>query len=325
VSQHLVRLAMTMKHRAFLVCFCIAAVTGLAAGAGNTIPLSGTVFIGEQGLDISATGVPANTNIVWYGTGGTVGSAPAAVVSVGDPSDFYVSPVLFSGRTGAWFTETGTSPAFFVQEPQISIRVFDVSAGFEITTSTVWVPKGDTIGFQVDNNVYIIATRPGSAGAPITIKIRGPDGVEYSAVDSFSLTNILISSPTYMTGPVWNTGGFANGNYTVWAESTGNDMNDNYPQEGKTMSARVTFLLQSVNPLITPTLTPTTRPTTLPTIATTRTTVPVTMETLPPATVPTTLPTTVPTTVLPTTTPGFGWAVAVTSLGAAALALARKG
>jgi hypothetical protein len=240
--------------------------------------------------------------------------------------DFYVSPALFSGKTGAWFTETGNTLAFYVQEPQISIRVFDVTSGFEVTKSTVWVPKGDTIGFQVDNNVYVIGTtRPGSAGAPITIRIRGPNGVEYSAVDSFSLTNILVNSPTYMTGPVWYTGDYPIGNYSVWAESTGNDMNDNYPQEGKTISAKVTFLMQSVNPLITPTLTPTTRPTTLPTIATTQTTALPTTVTLPPTTIPTTLPTTVPpTTVPPTTAPGFGWAVAVASLGAAALVLARK-
>jgi len=321
---------MTLKHTLLLVCLCLAAVTGLAAAASNTIPPSGTVFIGEQGLDISATGVAANTNIVWYGTSGNIGSAPSAVVFVTDPADFYVSPALFSGKTGAWFTETGNNVAFFVQNPQISIRVFDVTAGFEVTKSTVWVPKGDTISFQVDNNVYIIGTtRPGSAGAPITIRIRGPNGVEYSAVDSFSLTNILVNSPTYMTGPVWYTGDYPIGNYSVWAESTGNDMNDNYPQEGQTISAKVTFLMQSVNPLITPTPTTvrTTTPTTLPTIATTRTTVPVTTVTTPATIIPTTVPTTIPpTTVPPTTAPGFGWTIAVASLGASALVLAaRKG
>jgi len=315
---------MTMKYSVILVCFCMAAVTGLAAAASNTIPPSGTVFIGEQGLDISATGVAANTNILWYGTSGTIGSTPSAVVFVNDPLDFYVSPPLFSGKTGAWFTETGNNIAFYVQNPQISIRVFDVTSGFEVTKSTVWVPKGDTIGFQVDNNVYILANRPGSPGAPITIKIRGPNGVEYSAVDSFSLTNILISSQTYMTGPVWYTGDYANGNYTVWAESTGNDMNDNYPEEGKTISAKVTFLMQSTNPLITPTTVQTTIPTIIPTI-TTRTTLPPTTATLPPTTVPTSMPTTVPATALPTTAPGFGWALVVTSLGAAVLVLARKG
>jgi hypothetical protein len=311
---------MNMRRFLILICCGMVITVGLAAAASNTIPATGTVFLGEEGLDISATGVASNTNIVWYGISGSIGSAPSAVVFVTDPNSFYVSPALFSGKTGAWFTESGNTLAFYVQDPQISIRVFDVSSGFEITKSTVWVPKGDTIGFEVDNNVYILATRQGSTGAPITIRIRGPNGVEYSAVDSFQLTNILISSPTYMTGPVWYTGDYANGTYTVWAESTGNDMNTNYPQEGQTISSQVSFLMQSTNPLITPTTARTTVPTTVPTIVTTQPTLPPTTLTLPPTSPPTTVPTTVP----PTTAPGFGWAIAMLSIGALVLVFRYK-
>jgi PGF-CTERM protein len=316
---------MNVSRLILLVCCCLAGAVVPVIAAENTIPPSGTVFLGEDGLDITATGVTANTNIVWYGTGGSIGSAPSAVVFVTDPASFYVSPALFTGKTGPWFTETGNNLAFYVQNPQISIRVFDITSGFEVTPSTVWVPKGDTIGFQVDNNVYILANRPGSPGAPITIKIRGPDGIMYSAVDSFQLTDILISTPTYMTGPVWYTGDYGNGNYTVWTESTGNDMNTNYPQEGQTISTKVTFLMQSVNPLITPTTVRTTLPTTLPTttVRTTVPTIPPTTLTQPP-TSPSTPPTMIPTTAAPTTTPGFGAIIAVVSMGAVALLLRRK-
>jgi hypothetical protein len=315
---------MNMYRILLLICCCLAGVVVPAIAAENSIPPSGTVFLGEDGLDISATGVTANTNIVWYGTGGSIGSAPSAVVFVTDPASFYVSPALFSGKTGPWFTESGNNLAFYVQNPQISIRVFDITSGFEVTPSTVWVPKGDTIGFQVDNNVYVLASRPGSPGAPITIRIQGPNGIEYSAVDSFRLTDILISTATYMTGPVWYTGDYGNGNYTVWAESTGNDMNTNYPQEGQTISRKVTFLMQSTNPLITPTTVRTTLPTTLPTtVTTTLPTIPTTTLTLPP-TSPTIPPTTVPPTTPPTTAPGFGMIIAVLSLGAVALLFREK-
>jgi hypothetical protein len=327
LHQHLVRLVMNMNHTLFLVFCCLALSTGLASAASNTIPSSGTVFLGEEGLDITATGVASNTNIVWYGTSGSIGSAPSAVVLVPDPTSFYVSPVQFSGKTGAWFTETGNNLAFYIQEPQISIRVFDISSGFEVTKSTNWVPKGDSVGFEVDNNVFIIANRPGSTGAPIDIKLQGPNGVMYSAVDSFPLNDILISSPTYMTGPVWYTGDYGNGTYTAWAESTGNDMNTNYPQEGQTISVKVPFLMQSTNPLITPTTTPTTVTTTLSTIVTTRpTTLPTTL-TLPPTSPPTSPPTTLPTsppTTPPTTAPGFGVIVTLLSLAAAIPVFLRK-
>jgi hypothetical protein len=311
---------MNKEYLLFLVC-CLVIAIAPATAAVTTIPPSGTVFIGEDGLDISATGVPAATNIVWYGIGGTIGTAPSASVFVTDPTSFYVSPALFEGKTGPWFTESGTVLAFYVQEPQISIRVFDETAGFEITKSTIWVPKGDTVGFQVDNTVYILANRPGSPGAPVTIRIRGPDGIEYSAVDGFQLNDIPVNSPNYKTGPVWYTGDYANGDYTVWAESTGNDMNTNYPRDGQTISQKVTFLMQSTNPLITPT--PTTIPTTIPT--TFPTTAPPTTLTPPPTPVPTTVETTVPTTVPPTTTPGFGLAASLIAVaGGLILALNRK-
>jgi hypothetical protein len=300
----------------FLAC-CLAVLVFPVNADVSTIPLSGTVFIGEDDLDISAAGVPAGSNIVWYGTGGAIGSAPAAVVVVTDPASFYVSPVLFEGKTGPWFPESGTVPAFYVQEPQIALRVFDETAGFEITPSTVWVPKGDTIGFQVDNTVYILANRPGSAGAPVTIRIRGPNGIEYSAVDGFALADILVRSPNERTGPVWPTGEYENGNYTVWVESTGNDMQDNYPREGKTISAKVTFLLQSRNPLITPTPTQTPVPPT--TLATVPATVPATPlpTTVQPTTVPaTTVPPTIPPTPAPTPVPGFGPVAVLIALAA---------
>jgi hypothetical protein len=118
---------MNKEYLLFLV-FCLAIAIAPATAAVNTIPPSGTVFIGEDDLDISATGVPVNTNIVWYGTGGTIGSAPSATVFVTDPTSFYVSPVLFEGKTGPWFTESGNVLAFYVQEPQISIRIFDETA-----------------------------------------------------------------------------------------------------------------------------------------------------------------------------------------------------
>jgi len=288
-----------------------------------TIPLSGTVFIGEQGLDITATGALSGARLVWYGTEGSISNAPSAVITVADPTDFYVSPALFTDKTGPWFIETGNTLAFFVQEPQIAIRVFDLSAGFEITKDTVWVPRGDAIGFQIDSSVAELAIRPGSSGAPVTIRIQGPSGVMYSTVDSYKLEDIIISSSPFSTGPVWSTGNFESGNYTVWAESTGNDMNDNYPSEGKTISSKVTFLLQSVNPLITPekttiiTTSPTMPPTTILTTATALTTVETTQQTPP--------PTELPTTITQTTIPGFSTLITVISLVAVlVIALSRR-
>ena len=40
--------------------------------AENTVPVAGTVFLGEQGLDISATGAAAGSQIVYFGPGGSL-------------------------------------------------------------------------------------------------------------------------------------------------------------------------------------------------------------------------------------------------------------
>ena len=293
--------------------------------AVNTVPQAGTVFLGEQGLDITATGATPGSQIVWYGPGGSQTSVPASTLTVDDPSDFYISPVLFGDKTGPWFVIPGNSLAFYVQDPLIEIRVVDETRNFQITKEVTWIPKGDAVGFRVDTNVYEIAKRPGSPGAPITIRIRGSGGVEYSSVDGYQLEDIMISASPFQTGPVWYTGDYESGNYTVWAESTGNDMNLNYKREGKTVTAPVEFVLQSTNPLIT------SSPTTVP--ATSATTV---STTVPPTTVQTSVPTTTtsvtespatpPVTetpsVIPTTTaPGFGIVLSISALAAGIIIL----
>ncbi|MDD1709196.1 MAG: DUF3821 domain-containing protein, partial [Methanoregulaceae archaeon] len=130
---------------------------------------------------------------------------------------------------------------------------------------------------------------------------------------------IMISGSPFQTGGVWFTGDYESGNYTVWAESTGNDMNLNYKREGKTVTAPVEFLLQSTNPLITP------EPTTL--MTTVSTTVPRTIvETQVPTTVVTESPATTPVTEIPTTlpattAPGFGAVLSLAALVTGVLVL----
>jgi hypothetical protein len=290
----------------------------------NTVPQAGNVFLGEQGLDITATGATSGSQLVWYGPGGSPTNVPAATLTVDDPSDFYISPSQFSDKTGPWFITPGNTLAFYVQEPLIEIRVVDETRDFQITKDVTWIPKGDAVGFRIDTNVYELAKRPGSPGAPITIRIRGPDGIEYSSVDGYQLEDIMISGSPFQTGPVWFTSDYESGNYTVWAESTGNDMNLNYKREGKTVTAPVEFLLQSTNPLITPE--PTTVPTTISTTGprtTLQTPVPTTTMTESPAPSPVTeTPTGIPT----TTAPGFGIALSLSALaaGISMLTLRRK-
>lgn len=278
-----------------------------AAADISNIPASGTVFIGEEGIDLTATGVAPGSQIAWYGPGGSVTSTPSATVMVADPTDFYVSPATFAGKTGAWFSLPSNSLAFYVQDPTIEVRIYDYTLRFEITPSSNWLPLGDSAGFRIETNMYEMAKRPGVSGAPVTMRLRGPDGVEYSSLGSYSLQEIPVSTSPQETGAVWNTGSSAypRGTYTVLAECNANGMKDNYPTVGKTVSQEVSFVMQSVNPLI---ATPTTgQPVTVTAATSPPTTGTTTVATTaPPTTHITTLETTMPTTSPPpTTTPGF--------------------
>ncbi len=307
------------------------------ASAGiATIPRAGMTFLGEQDLDLTGTGVTTGGQIAWWGTGVSLSLPPSDIQSVADATRFYIDPSVFADETGPWYTYPGKQLAFYVQSPDLSLRIIDETSGFTVSPNTMWVPKGDFVGFRIDTNLYVMGSRPGSSGAPVTIRIMDQHGVEYSGVvdaagNFQSLSEIPVAHSPFETGGIWYTGDstYTSGFYSVWAECNANGMFDNYGVTGKTTTGQAgmnNVLIQSTNPLITSSVTPsptrTTVPATQTSVATTPpTTVPATTPpTSPPATVTTAPPTTVPPTPVPTTTaPGFGF---ITAIGAGIAAIA---
>jgi hypothetical protein len=220
--------------------------------ACGTIPAGEWVFIGEEGLDVTGAGVTAGSQIAYYGPGGSISSVPAAQVTVADPSSFFVAPSVFSGKTGPWFILPENSLAFYVGDPTLQVRIIDYTTGFEVGRDAAWVPKGDTVGFRIDTNLWVFSHRQDCTGVPLTIEVTGPGGLSFSSLGGFKLGDVIVSSPTIETGPVWPTGSgeFPTGDYTVSVRCEANMMHDNYPVTGKSESEKVRFLLQKVNPLI---------------------------------------------------------------------------
>jgi hypothetical protein len=332
----------------FKICFiaCVIALTFLAMpvlASLNTIPPGGTTFIGEEGLDIRQTGVTTGSTIAWFGNADVQAGAPATTYVVDDASAYYIAPSLFTGKTGAWYTFPGRKLAFYVEEPSLTLQIYDESLDFQVVGTTRWVPKGDQVGFRIVSNIYQMANRPGVTGAPVTIHIRSPDGAEYTSVSGTSLVDIPVGTSPYSTGPVWSTGSgsYPSGTYSVWAECNANSMNNNYNMPGKTITPVAptgNLLIQSVNPLITSSLTPATSvpvQTTLAAPVTTRVpvTLPVTTVITPEVTTvvtssppPTTIPasqTTVP--VARTTVPAPGATLVIASIIAGLACLTWKG
>ena len=318
------------------------------AGGYTTVPQGGTVFLGEQGLDISAA-LGNDTSIGWWASGAAIAtSAPSSFVQVTSPANFYVSPTQFGSNTGAWYRLTaGGKPdglAFYVSDPTLSIKALDTTVNVD-ASSNKWIPRGDQVSFEIDTNLNPVFQRGSSTSEGMDIKVQAPDGGQYSAlIDSsgtaHTLQNLAVTSPTYVTGSIWDTGNtvYPAGTYTIWVECNVNSMKDNYGVTGKTLSSQISLLSQEQNPLISVNV-PTTSATAAPGTVTSVASKPITLlttsttKTMPVTTVPvvtTTVPVTpVPTTATPAETPssrapGFGVLISVISLTAFTVFLVKR-
>jgi len=278
-----------------MVAVCVVSHAGALL---NQVPAGGTVYIGEEGLDITPV-MGIHTAIGWWASAAVIGTTPPSktIGVAGRLTTFSVTPSEFVGYTGNWYRlDSGGNAdglAFNVKDPQLTIRIEDVSVNVDVTENG-WVYRGDEVRFRIDSNLADLTGR-GVPGAPVTIKVQGPDGGTYTAlVNKAGITNSLnvpVSTTPYYTGPFWDTinSAYTPGTYIIWAECNANRMKDNYEVSGKTISPERSLAVQEQNPLISAKV-PTTNPTTLmTTTGTPKSTTVVTTQ--PPTTVATTIPT----------------------------------
>jgi outer membrane protein assembly factor BamB len=225
------------------------------------IPAGGAVYIGEDNLGI-APGLGGSDSLAWFpATALPASGTPERVLDVSSTKNsFFVDPSIFGARTGNWYCWTAgqtlgnSAVAIQVLDPAIDLRILDVTTGTDVTGKAI--PVGDEIGFGINNN-YSAVTGRGTAVAPVTITVQGPDGTVYSSLTNgigtvSPLTDIPVPTNTFMTGSYWNTENplYRPGNYTVTAVCNLNHMLDNYRYNGggyagKTISPNRTVKLSS--------------------------------------------------------------------------------
>ena len=227
---------------AFMVAF-VAGCVGLAIADISVIPKGGTVFVGEEGIDVSACGISDGTQIGWWAQGTRQSGEPTVIDTVSNAHSYYVMPEMFSETIGRWYTYPQRNPVFTVAQPSLSLQVWDTVSDFD--ASNKWLPKGHTAAFHIISNIEPMAAR--GSGAPVTIKIKTPSGAELTAVSGFSLVDIPINQQIYSSDAVWYTGDYESGTYTLWAEATANSLSDN---NEKAKSEKIEIILQGTNPLI---------------------------------------------------------------------------
>jgi hypothetical protein len=250
-------LIMKISHLSAFTLLVVFFFTSPVCALINTIPVGGTVFIGEQGLDVSGGVAPAPIDIGWWASGAAIAtSSPDYQMSIPDSSNFFVSPTEFSSRTGTWYRLPAKTVIFNVADPQLAIRVEDTSVSVDVTDK--WVPTDDQIRFRIEHNLGSIAQRAGQTSTPITIKVQAPDGGIYSSLvnkagTATSIVNIPVTTTPFYTDSIWDTGQrsiYMPGTYSIWAECNVNSMKDNYNFAGKSVSQKSTLLNQDQNPLI---------------------------------------------------------------------------
>ena len=209
----------------------------------SAIPEAGTVFVGEEGIDLVACGVSDGTQIAWWAPGSKRTGAPTLIETVSNAHSYYIAPMTFEDATGRWYIYPENTPAFTVLQPSLTLQIWDTVSDFDATQK--WLPKGHTAAFRITSNLEPMAAR--GSGTPVTIKIKTPSGAELTAVNEFSLIDIPITGQIYFSDGVWHTGQYESGTYTLWAEVTANALLDNNP---KAASEKITVTIQSTNPLI---------------------------------------------------------------------------
>jgi hypothetical protein len=314
---------------------------GPATAAITTIQQGNVVFIGEQGLDISAAMGP-DTKIGWWASAADIAttSPTQSIDLTGRINDFIVNPSEFEGYTGNWYRLNSAGKAdgvaFLVADPQLAVTYDDTTV--DVNPALHWIPSGDDIRFKIDTNLAQIASQR-STPAPITIKVQSPDGAVYSSLRNAggmptSIVDIPVNTVPFYTGSIWNMGDpaiYPAGTYTIWAESNINHMKDNYEVIGKTVSKPVNLLNQGDNPLITKATTIPTTTTRIPTQLTTQETSRLPTQTLQSTTVPTPTPAEILTTTATqvpspslTKAPGFEAALALSAILFGAVTVLKK-
>jgi PKD repeat protein len=121
-----------------------------------TIPIKGgTVFLGEEGLDVSAF-LSAGDRIVWFDHESDMyQTEPVHRITVSDPKDFFINPKMteFGDRTGWWWKEATLEKVFLVKEPALDLRVWNINENEDIEDNDRKVPAGNQITFKIETNL----------------------------------------------------------------------------------------------------------------------------------------------------------------------------
>jgi hypothetical protein len=166
-----------------------------------------TVFIGEQGLDITnalnsanAAGVPsAYTTIGWWASAADIDrTAPTVSVDLsGRTALFTVTQAEFDGYEGQWYlvasnlnniAKPGAGAVFNVKAPKLDVTIRDTQQNDGADVSGKSIPTGALLQFQIGTNMYTVLSDP-----TLRYTVFNQDG---SGTNSSGYLDILVKDET---------------------------------------------------------------------------------------------------------------------------------
>jgi PGF-CTERM protein len=184
IEQMTKRLTIALVAVALFVLLAVMPVSAVNYPVGANISQGATVFIGEQGLNLTEAQIANYVADPWIGQGlNPVAARQNAALSEGmyigwwasaaqlgttAPTTkillttrnrtFTVAPADFVGYTGNWYVVNSTNslamtPAFMsVADPTIDVKVWDFAQAADVSGKSV--VQGTFLGFRVDTNMY---------------------------------------------------------------------------------------------------------------------------------------------------------------------------
>ncbi len=233
-------------HFCVIVALFIGVAAMPAAGAfysvNTSIHQGATVFIGEQGLDLTpAIMAYPNTTagrpiyIGWWASAAQIGTtSPIATVTLTNPTNTLISYAAFGSYYGNWYAINASgvvnqSAVFMiVRDPQISINIWDYSQGSQggISVSGKPVVQGDILGFKVGTNMDMAISQPTRRTKTVANEVTGWADIKVKTEQGNTFNKLIASDGTAieLTGqsintPTWYWAGNAAGLAGNWSTS----------------------------------------------------------------------------------------------------------
>jgi hypothetical protein len=227
-----------MQGKYLLFTFCVIfLLIAPAAASLNKIAAVSPIFIGEKNVDISSA-LTGCRIIAWWQNGTSPSGSAAKNITLFElntaPDNIYhydFPPEIFAGYTGTWYCDDSKPnfPVFELRNPQISLKVWDVDKGQDVTGMTI--PRATNITYRIDTNLYPALNylnRPNfnPSDSFFTVKLTDPlaQNVPNIYTGSYGLANTLILP--LETNPYFTCSTYVWKNGIAWDHSARNIQGD---------------------------------------------------------------------------------------------------